>query len=48
MADPKNFTWEPPDKNISIAKARGLFLTAIEAIAPEVVEWLHKNALLYF
>ncbi|MDO9535398.1 MAG: hypothetical protein Q7J85_08725, partial [Bacillota bacterium] len=48
MADPKNFTWEPPDKNISIANARGLFLEAIEAIAPEVIEWLREKAFPYF
>jgi hypothetical protein len=48
MADPKNFTWEPPDKNISIANARGLFLAAVEAIAPEVIEWLYKDVFPYF
>ena len=48
MADPKNFTWEPPDKNISIADAKSLFLVAIEKVAPEVIEELHEKIFPYF
>lgn len=48
MADPKSFTWEPPDRNLSIAVARYHFLAAVEAIAPEVLEWLYEKAFPYF